>query len=121
MPFLRKKDLQTITRAFKNSNIFRWMKKHRIRDYNELLEKALKNPGWFWDELAGELEWFKPYKGIMRWDPPHAKWFLDGKFNIVHNALDRHAHGPQKQNSLHMGGRIWRGSKVELPGALQGG
>ena len=94
----------------KNSNIFRWMERHGIRDYDELLEKALKNPGWFWDELAGELEWFKPYKGIMRWDPPHAKWFLDGKFNIVHNALDRHAHGPQKNKTAY----IWEGESGEV-------
>ena len=41
------------------SNIKRWMNKHDIEDYDQLLEKALEDPGWFWKELAGELEWFQ--------------------------------------------------------------
>ncbi|HEX3014392.1 MAG TPA: acetyl-coenzyme A synthetase N-terminal domain-containing protein, partial [Methanobacterium sp.] len=72
------------------SNIQHWMNKHEIRNYDELLEKANDNPDWFWDELAKELEWFEPYNNVLEWNPPHAEWFLDGKFNIVHNALDKH-------------------------------
>jgi acetyl-CoA synthetase len=94
----------------KNSNIYRWMEKNGIHGYDELLEEALKNPEWFWDELAGELEWFRPYNQIKKWDPPHAKWFLDGKFNIVHNALDRHARGPRKDKTAY----IWEGESGEV-------
>ena len=94
------KDLETLLkeeRIFKpsnelleKSNIADWIKKHEIKSYDELLEKAALKPEWFWDELAGELEWFQDYKNVFKWDPPHAEWFLDGKFNVVHNALDRH-------------------------------
>ncbi len=80
-----------------NSNIKKWMDNYNIKSYEELLEKAGENPEWFWDEIAGELEWFNPYNDILKWDPPHAEWFLDGKFNIVHNALDRHVDGPKKR------------------------
>lgn len=73
-----------------NSNIKRWMDKHGIKNYEELLEKAKKEREWFWDEIAKELEWFKPYKKILEWKGPYAKWFLGGKFNIAHNAVDRH-------------------------------
>ncbi|MEM2918974.1 MAG: acetate--CoA ligase [Candidatus Altiarchaeota archaeon] len=73
-----------------NSNIKRWMDKHGIKDYEELLEKAKNEREWFWDEIAKELEWFKPYKKILEWKVPYAKWFLGGKFNIAHNAVDRH-------------------------------
>ena len=72
------------------SNIKQWMNKYEIKNYEELLKKANNNSDWFWDELAKELEWFEPYKSVLKWDPPHAEWFLEGKFNIVHNALDRH-------------------------------
>ena len=62
----------------KGSNIQKWMNKHNIKDYDELLELAKENPEWFWDDVAKELEWFKPYKKTFNWEPPYAEWFIDG-------------------------------------------
>lgn len=84
------------------TNIKKWMDEHDISDYDELLEKAAENPEWFWDDLATELEWYKPYKKTFEWNPPHAEWFLDGKFNIIHNALDRHAKGNNKDKTAFL-------------------
>ena len=78
------------------SNIKKWMDIHNLKDYDELQEKALENPQWFWNKIAEEFDWFKPYKEVLKWDPPNVEWFLDGKTNIVHNALDRHIEGPYK-------------------------
>ncbi|HMK53368.1 MAG TPA: acetate--CoA ligase [Methanobacteriaceae archaeon] len=89
----------------KNSNIQIWMEEHQIQDYDELLEKAAQNPEWFWDQMAQELDWEKPYQKVLKWDAPHSEWFLEGKFNLVHNALDRHAHGPLKDKIAF----IWEG------------
>jgi acetyl-CoA synthetase len=80
----------------KESNIKKWMDKRNIKSYSELIKKCEEDPEWFWDELAQELDWFKPYTKILEWDPPYAKWFADGKFNIVHNALDRHVKDGEK-------------------------
>jgi len=93
-----------------DSNIKKWMDEHDIDDYDELLKKADENPEWFWDEIAGELDWFKTYNKVSHWDPPHAKWFLDGKFNIVYNALDRHAHSWRKNKVAY----IWEGESGEV-------
>ncbi len=84
------------------TNIKKWMDEHDISDYDGLLEKAAENPEWFWDDLATELEWYKPYKKTFEWNPPHAEWFLDGKFNIIHNALDRHAKGSNKDKTAFL-------------------
>ena len=84
------------------TNIKKWMDKHDISDYDDLLEKAADNPEWFWDDIATELEWYKPYKKTFKWNPPHAEWFLDGKFNIIHNALDRHAKGSNKNKTAFL-------------------
>jgi acetyl-CoA synthetase len=84
------------------TNIKKWMDEHDISDYDELLEKAAENPEWFWDDLATELEWYKPYKKTFEWNPPHAEWFLDGKFNIIHNALDRHAKGSNRDKTAFL-------------------
>jgi len=87
------------------SNIKLWMDERGIEDYDELLRRAEANPEWFWDEMASELEWFQPYRKVLEWDPPHAGWFLDGKFNITFNALDRHVRGPVKNRLAY----IWEG------------
>lgn len=93
-----------------NSNIKKWMDEHNISDYDELLKKADENPEWFWDMIARELNWFKLYKNVLKWNPPHAEWFTDGKFNIVHNALDKHVDGWRKNKVAY----IWEGESGEV-------
>jgi acetyl-CoA synthetase len=45
----------------------------------------------FWARLAkSELHWFKPWDSVLKWEPPHAQWFVGGKINISYNCLDRH-------------------------------
>jgi acetyl-CoA synthetase len=73
----------------KNANVTQFMKKHGLATLDELLKKA-EDSEWFWNEMAQELEWFKPYDRILEWNLPFAKWFIGGKINIVSNALDRH-------------------------------
>ncbi len=94
----------------KDSNIQNWMNEHNVKDYDELLQLAKENPEWFWDDVAKELEWFKPYKKTFNWEPPYAEWFIDGKFNIVHNAIDRHVNGPFKDKTAF----IWEGESGEV-------
>jgi acetyl-CoA synthetase len=43
------------------------------------------------------LVWRKPYKKVLEWRPPHAKWFLGGKLNVSENCLDRHL-GTHREN-----------------------
>ncbi|MTK64290.1 MAG: acetate--CoA ligase [Methanobacterium sp.] len=93
-----------------NSNISKWMEKHNIDNYEELLEFAEKDPEWFWDDLSNELEWFKPYTKTFNWNPPHAEWFVNGKFNIVHNAVDRHVNGDREEKTAF----IWEGESGEV-------
>jgi acetyl-CoA synthetase len=73
-----------------NSNVMKWMKKKKIKTYEELLEKA-KNTEWFWGEAAKEIvKWKKPYKKVLEWKDHYAKWFVDAKYNIVFDALEKH-------------------------------
>ena len=96
--------------CIKNSNIQKWMERYGINDYDELIQRAQDDPEWFWDELARELEWFQPYKDVLKWDPPHAEWFCEGKFNIVHNALDRHVKTWRKNKVAY----IWEGESGQV-------
>jgi acetyl-CoA synthetase len=54
-----------------------------------IYEKALKDPVKFWEELAKELSWLKPWEKAFVHNPPYFKWFEGGKINITLNALDR--------------------------------
>src|SRR5712691_7832106 len=45
----------------------------------------------FWEREARErLTWFEPYTKLYEWEPPYAKFFLDGKLNVCFNCVDRH-------------------------------
>ncbi|RLI89073.1 MAG: acetyl-coenzyme A synthetase, partial [Candidatus Altiarchaeales archaeon] len=92
-----------------NSNIKRWMNDRGINTYDELLERA-RDQNWFWDEMGRELEWFEPWNNVLEWNPPHAKWFLGGRFNVVHNALDRHMKTWRKNKVAY----IWEGELGEI-------
>ena len=62
-----------------------------IEEYKKLYEKAKNDPEGFWTELAEtELDWFQKWDKVLDWQPPFAKWFINGKINISYNCLDRH-------------------------------
>ncbi len=44
----------------------------------------------YWADRARELEWLRPWRKVLEWKPPHAKWFVGGKLNASANCLDRH-------------------------------
>jgi len=93
-----------------NSNVKKWMNEHNIKDYDELLERA-KDIEWFWEEAAKELEWYQPWTKVLDWSSaPFPKWFVDGKCNIVHNALDRHMGTPRENKVAY----IWEGELGEV-------
>ena len=73
-----------------NSNIKKFMDKHGIASYDELLKRA-ENQEWYWGEVAKDLEWFKPFTKVLDDSKaPFFKWFADGNINITYNCLDRH-------------------------------
>jgi len=85
-----------------NANITRFMKKHNIKNYKELIKKSTEDIGWFWDAVVKDLDikWYKPYDKVfddtdgIQW----TKWFVGGKTNIVLNCLDKHIKSNRKNN-----------------------
>ena len=48
----------------------------------------------FWEaEGRNRLTWFEPFSKLYEWEPPYAKWYLDGKLNVCFNCVDRHVEG----------------------------
>ena len=59
--------------------------------YRRLHAESVNAPDRFWARQAREhLVWRKPFEQVLKWKPPHAKWFVGGKLNISENCLDRH-------------------------------
>ncbi len=59
--------------------------------YKRLYAESVNSPEKFWDKQAKEhLVWRKPFKKVLKWQPPHAQWFIGGKLNVSENCLDRH-------------------------------
>ena len=59
----------------------------------------------FWERFAKELDWIRPWKKVLDWKPPKAKWFVGGKLNASVNCLDRHLAGHRKNKAA----LIWEG------------
>lgn len=76
------------------SNISRFMHKHSIKGYDELIRRCNTNIEWFWDAAIEDLQidWYQPYTKTLDLSKgfPWARWFVGGKLNLVHNMLDRH-------------------------------
>lgn len=90
------------------SNIWRFMQKHQVKDYQELVRRSIDAPEWFWDAVVTDLqiEFFSPYTKVLDVSQgiPWAKWFIGGKINIAHNCVEKHARTRPKKLAL-----IWEG------------
>ncbi len=85
-------------RQFAPPDSFR--EKETVGDESVYREAAEDREG-FWARMAGELEWTKPWSKVLEWEPPNARWFVDGKLNVSVNCVDRHV-------------RTWRRNKAAL-------
>ena len=63
-----------------------------LEEYNKQYKKSVENPENFWEEIAQEFTWKKPWTKTLEWnfEEPSIKWFIDGKLNITENCIDRH-------------------------------
>ena len=71
------------------------------------IARADEDPEGFWAEVAGELAWAKPWKRVLDWKLPDAKWFVGGKLNASVNCLDRHVDDVAQEQG---GADLWRAS-----------
>ena len=89
---------ESISSALKETRVFAppraFAKNAHIKSpaqYQKLWEQSVKKPEAFWAKQAREhLEWIKPFKKVLQWKAPHAKWFIGGKLNASVNCIDRH-------------------------------
>jgi acetyl-CoA synthetase len=100
--------------ALKRSRLLRFMRAHGIATLDELRRRAVADVAWFWDAVVRDLglEFERPYEQVLDLSQgkPWARWFVGGRCNYVHNALDRHARGPLAQRQAI----VWEGEDGEV-------
>jgi len=89
-------------RAFLPSDAFRGQA--NVSD-ESVYARAARDPEAFWASFAAELEWMRPWSRVLEWNPPHAKWFIDGQLNVSVNCLDRHLRTARRNKAAI----IWEG------------
>ncbi len=62
-----------------------------MKTYREFHERSLADREGFWREEARFVDWQTPFGHVLDHSrPPFAKWFVGGRTNLCHNAVDRH-------------------------------
>jgi propionyl-CoA synthetase len=59
--------------------------------YGEFHRRSLEHRDSFWAEQARLIDWERPFEQVLDYrNPPFARWFVGGRTNLCHNAVDRH-------------------------------
>lgn len=80
--------------SIERTNVWRFLHRLGLPDRESFLQYSTEQLESFWDQMVQEtrIDWFEPYTQVLdtskgvEW----AKWFVDGRLNIVHNTLDRY-------------------------------
>jgi acetyl-CoA synthetase len=76
------------------SRLKRFMAKHGIETFAELLKRADEDIEWFWDAAIKDIDiaFYRHYDKVVDLSEgkPFAKWWIGGRMNIVQSCLDRY-------------------------------
>lgn len=96
------------------SRLMRFMKRHGIATWEELMARSTDDVVWFWGATLEDLgiEFYEPYEQIVDLSDgkPWARWCVGGKMNIVHNCLDKWI-GTSTQNRAAL---RWEGEEGDV-------
>src|ERR1017187_4403662 len=61
-----------------------------LAHYRKLYNESVRSPEKFQGRQAkNELVWFKPWKKVLQWNEPFARWFAGGQLNLSCNCIDK--------------------------------
>jgi propionyl-CoA synthetase len=77
--------------------------------YSEFHRRSIEDRDGFWREQAALIDWQTPFTEVCDYSrPPFAHWFVGGRTNLCHNAVDRHVATRGDQPAL-----IWVSTEVD--------
>jgi acetyl-CoA synthetase len=91
------------------SRLRKFMEANGLASLSELQRWSVEDVSRFWDAVVRDLglEFFTPYERVLDLSDgvAWAHWFVGGRYNYVHNALDRHSRGDAAQRTA----LVWEG------------
>jgi acetyl-CoA synthetase len=92
------------------TNVGRFMAAHGIEHFEDLERRSIEDPEWFWDAVVKflDIDFPTPYRQVLDVSDgiPWARWFVGGKTNFAHLAVDRH---PADRTAI-----VWEGEDGEV-------
>jgi len=86
------------------TNTARFMRRHGLGTYGELVRRSTTDAEWFWREVVDFLDLsFEPAYTVVRDTSrghPWATWFVDGGLNLSETCVDRWAAGSPDQTAV---------------------
>jgi propionyl-CoA synthetase len=62
-----------------------------MSSYHDFYRRSIDDRDGFWCEQAALIDWQTPFTQVCDYArPPFANWFVGGRTNLCHNAVDRH-------------------------------
>ncbi|MDB5776185.1 MAG: propionate--CoA ligase [Herbaspirillum sp.] len=72
-----------------------------MQNHRKLLDTAVENPVDFWGGQAARIDWKTDFSCVQdASNAPFSKWFVGGRTNLCHNAVDRHLADRANQAAL---------------------
>jgi len=69
--------------------------------FKEFHARSINDPEAFWSDQARLIDWHSPFERTLDYSsPPFARWFVGGRTNLCHNAVDRHLAARGEQPAL---------------------
>ena len=72
-----------------------------VQSYRDFYRRSIDDREGFWAEQAALIDWHVPFSQVLDYSrPPFARWFIGGRTNLCHNAVDRHLAARAEQKAL---------------------
>lgn len=98
----------------RRSRLLRFMRAQGFDDYDRFLEWSCREPAAFWDAVMQDLDlrFYDPYAQTLDTSGglPWTTWFRGGRYNYVHNALDKWTEGPSREKLA----LVWEGDDGDV-------
>ena len=72
-----------------------------MTNYAEFHRRSIEDRDAFWRDEAALIDWQTPFENVLdHSQPPFSRWFVGGRTNLCHNAVDRHLAQRAEQPAL---------------------
>ncbi|KAF6242714.1 AMP-dependent synthetase [Nitrosopumilus sp. b1] len=87
------------------SNIYKFMQRYNLKTLEELHQKSISDPSWYWNAVSEDvgIVWDKKFEKVLDSSKgvPWIDWFVNGKTNIILSTLDKFAKKTPQKVAYH--------------------